>query len=57
MVYQLTYSDLSTIIENMYCLNEPSSSIANIVDILNDHHEYVEVILKNFKFYKKLRAK
>ena len=29
--------------ESIYALNQPSSSIANIVDILITHHEYVEV--------------
>ena len=37
----------------MYALNQPSSSIANIVDIVTDHHGFVEVIKKPFKFYKK----
>ena len=47
--YQLTYNDLSKIIEYMYALNQPSSSIANIADILTDHHEYVKVIKKNLQ--------
>ena len=33
----------------MYALNQPSSSIVNIVDILTDHHEYVEAIQKNLQ--------
>ena len=47
--YQLTYKDLSKIIDSMYALNQPSFSIANIVDILTDQHEYVEVIRKNLQ--------
>ena len=56
--YQLTYNDLSKIIESMYALNQPSSSTANIVDILTDHHEYVEVIKKNpSNFIRKIESK
>ena len=56
--YQLTYNDLSKIIESMYALNQPSSSTANIVDILTDHHEYVEVIKKNpSSFIRKIESK
>ena len=56
--YQLTYNDLSKIIENMYALNQPSSSIVNIVDILTDHHEYVGVIKKTLQILReKFRGK
>ena len=56
--YQLTYNDLSKTIESMYAVNQPSSSIANIVDILTDHHEYVEVIKKNpSNFIRKIESK
>ena len=42
----------------MYALNQPSSAIVNIVDILTDHHEYVEAIQKNLQILQeKLRAK
>ena len=47
--YQLSYSDLSKSIESIYALNQPCSSILNIVDVLSDHHEYVEVITKNLQ--------
>ena len=42
--YQLTYNDLSKITESMYALNQLSSSMENIVDILTDHYKYLEVI-------------
>ena len=56
--YQLTYNDLSKIIESMYALNQPSTSIANIVDLLTNHHEYVEVIRKKpSNFIRKIESK
>ena len=56
--YQLTYNDLSKTIESMYAVNQPSSSIANIVDISTDHHEYVEVIKKTLQILReKFRGK
>ena len=44
--YRSTYNILSKIIQGIYALNQPPSSIENIVDILTDHHEYVEIIKK-----------
>ena len=42
----------------MYALNQPSTSIANIVDMLTDHHEYVEVIRKKpSNFIRKIESK